>query len=177
MLVVLDYMWQSSLHFSKKDHFYNTVWDYGMRQSSTFRECLVVWDVYSPPSASKGSQLPNSQVIRMTDNRGVVSISTIGSPKKHLQELFPVPGIWLTGSNRMPWCSADHMPWLSGSDHMPWCFRMLCGCFVCVIICTLSFTFSGNLEILLPCRWLAKAAGAHGPFMMISLWTLELQSS
>ena len=61
--------------------------DYEMHQSSTFRECLVVWDVYASPSISIGSKFSNFQVIHITDNKGVVSIFTIGSPKKHLQEL------------------------------------------------------------------------------------------
>ena len=56
-------------------------------QSSIFRECLVIQDIYSFPSASKIGQLFDFQVINITDNQEVVSIFTIGSPKKYLQKL------------------------------------------------------------------------------------------
>ena len=55
-------------------------------QSSTFCECLVILGIYTdsngPISLFKGRQ-----ILHLTDNKGVVSIFTIGSPKPALQAM------------------------------------------------------------------------------------------
>ena len=61
--------------------------DFEMHQSSTYRECIVVRDVYSISQGSKGQQFSGSQVMHITDNKGVVAVFTIGSPVKALQAI------------------------------------------------------------------------------------------
>merc|ERR1712074_181624 len=53
--------------------------------SSTFRECLVVWDTFF--SSDSRFKFSNSTVVHYTDNQGVVSIFTKGSPKEGLQKM------------------------------------------------------------------------------------------
>ena len=50
--------------------------------SSTFRECLVVWDTFF--ASDSRFKFSNSTVVHYTDNQGVVSIFTKGSMKEKL---------------------------------------------------------------------------------------------
>ena len=54
-------------------------------ESSTYCECLVILGIYTDPHSPIHSF--RRQILHLTDNRGVVSIFTIGSPKKHLQSM------------------------------------------------------------------------------------------
>ena len=55
-------------------------------ESSAYRECLVILVIFtenlSPISSFKGKQ-----ILHFTDNKGVVSVFTIGSPKPALQAM------------------------------------------------------------------------------------------
>ena len=57
------------------------------KQSSTFRESLVVLDLYTK-SSSPIVKFKRQQIMHLTDNKGVVSVFTIDLPKK----LFTVYG-------------------------------------------------------------------------------------
>ena len=54
--------------------------------SSTHHECLVIFGIYTG-SLSPISSFKGNQILHLTDNRGVVSIFTIGSPKPALQKM------------------------------------------------------------------------------------------
>merc|ERR1711873_308733 len=55
-------------------------------ESSTYRECPVILGIYTNPSSPIHS-FKGHQILHLTDNRCVVSIFNIGSPKKHLQSM------------------------------------------------------------------------------------------
>jgi hypothetical protein len=55
-------------------------------QSSTFRECLVILGIYTNSNSPIGS-FKGRKILHLTDNKGVVSVFTIGSPKPALQEM------------------------------------------------------------------------------------------
>ena len=55
-------------------------------ESSTYRECLVILGIYTNPNSPIHS-FKGQQILHLTDNKGVVSIFSIGSPKKHLQSM------------------------------------------------------------------------------------------
>ena len=55
-------------------------------KSSTYREFLVILGIYTD-SHSPISSLKGKQVLHLTDDKGVVSIFTIGSPKPALQAM------------------------------------------------------------------------------------------
>ena len=56
------------------------------KESSTYRECLVIFGIYTNPNSPIHS-FKGHQILHLTDNRGVVSVFQIGSPKKHLQSM------------------------------------------------------------------------------------------
>ena len=53
------------------------------QQSSTYRECLVVSDLYTM-SQSPVVKFKRQQVMHVTDNQGVVAVFTIDSPRAPL---------------------------------------------------------------------------------------------
>ena len=55
-------------------------------QSSTYRECLVILSIYTD-SNSPMSSFKGRQILHLTDNKGVVSIFTIDSPRPALQAM------------------------------------------------------------------------------------------
>ena len=54
--------------------------------SSTHQECLVSLGIYTE-SLSPISSFKDNQILHLTDNKGVVSVFTIGSPKLALQKI------------------------------------------------------------------------------------------
>ena len=56
------------------------------KESSTYRECLVIYGIYTNPNSPIHS-FKGHQILHLTDNTGVVSVFRIGSPKKHLQSM------------------------------------------------------------------------------------------
>ena len=55
-------------------------------KSSTYCECLVILGIYTE-SLSPIFSFKGKQILRLTDNKGEVSVSTIGSPKHALQAM------------------------------------------------------------------------------------------
>ena len=75
-------------HFSDKDQ---TVYSRKLTSaekshSSTYCECLVIFGIYTE-SLSPISSFKGNQILHLTDNKGVVSVFTIGSPKPALQAM------------------------------------------------------------------------------------------
>ena len=56
------------------------------QQSSTYRECLVVSDLYTM-SHSHVVKFKRQQVMHVTDNQGTVAVFTKGSPRDTLQSI------------------------------------------------------------------------------------------
>ena len=57
-----------------------------MKESSTHRECLTILGIYTNPSSPIYS-FRRRQILHLTDNKGVVSVFTIGLSNKHLKSM------------------------------------------------------------------------------------------
>ena len=55
-------------------------------ESSTYRKCLVILGIYTE-SLSPIFLFKGKQILHLTDNKGVVSVYTIGSPEPALQAM------------------------------------------------------------------------------------------
>ena len=55
-------------------------------QNSTYHECLVILGIYTEVLSPIGS-FKGEQILHLTDNKGVVSVFTIGSHKPALQAM------------------------------------------------------------------------------------------
>ena len=56
------------------------------KESSTYRECLAILDLYTD-SSSPIHSFRRHEILHLTDNQGVVSVFTVGSPKEKLQSM------------------------------------------------------------------------------------------
>ena len=58
-----------------------------MAESSTFRECLTIFGIYTDKSSSQIHKFSRRNILHLTDNKGVVSVFSIGSPRPKLQSM------------------------------------------------------------------------------------------